>query len=99
MNKSQTQLKNFISQPYKYGFKTNIKKEQIEKGLNKNIVRLINIKKKEPSFMLDFRLRALEKWQKMIEPDWCFLNYKHPNYQDIRYYSSPIKKKKIKRFK
>ena len=93
MNKSQIQLKNLLNQPYKYGFTTNIKKERIEKGLNINIVKLINGKKKEPFFMLDFRLKALEKWQRMIEPNWYFLNYKKPNYQDIRYYSAPIKKK------
>jgi len=95
MNKSQLQLKNLINQPYKYGFKTEIKKERIKKGLNESIIRLICEKKKEPSFMLEFRLKALEKWQKMIEPEWAFLNYVKPNYQDIRYYSVPLKKKKI----
>jgi Fe-S cluster assembly protein SufB len=90
MNKSQIQLKNLINQPYKYGFTTNIKKERIEKGLNIDIVKLINEKKKEPFFMLDFRLKALAKWQKMIEPNWSFLNYKKPNYQNIRYYSAPL---------
>ena len=95
MNKSQIQLKNLLNQPYKYGFTTNIKKERIEKGLNINIVKLINDKKKEPFFMLDFRLKALEKWQKMIEPNWSFLNYKKPNYQEIIYYSAPIKKKQL----
>jgi Fe-S cluster assembly protein SufB len=45
--------------------------------------------------MLEFRLSAFEKWKKMQEPDWAFLAYKKPDYQDIRYYSAPKKKKKL----
>ena len=50
MNKSQLQLKNLINQPYKYGFKTEIKKERIKKGLNESIIRLICEKKKRTIF-------------------------------------------------
>ena len=96
MNTSTKNLEQLINEPYKYGFSTNIKIETIEKGLNENIIHLISSKKEEPSFMLEFRLKAFEKWKKMNEPKWSFLNYKKPNYQEIRYYSAPTKKKKIK---
>lgn len=95
MNTSTKNLEQLINEPYKYGFSTNIKIETIEKGLNENIIHLISSKKEEPSFMLEFRLKAFEKWKKMNEPEWSFLNYKKPNYQEIRYYSAPTKKKKI----
>ena len=95
MNKSNSQLEKLINQPYKYGFTTEIETENIAKGLNEKIIRLISSKKKEPSFMLEFRLSAFEKWKKMQEPDWAFLAYKKPDYQDIRYYSAPKKKKKL----
>ena len=95
MNKSQLQLKNLINQPYKYGFSTQIETETFQKGLNETIVRLISEKKKEPEFMLKFRLNAFEKWKKMTEPEWAYLNYTKPNYNDIKYYSVPKKKKKL----
>ena len=95
MNKSDTNLENLVNQPYKYGFSTNIEVETIRKGLDEDIVRLISEKKEEPSFMLDFRLAAFKKWKKMVEPEWAHLNYKKADYQDIRYYSAPKKKKKL----
>jgi len=95
MNKSQAQLEKLINQPYKYGFTTEIETETIDKGLNETVIRLISFKKQEPEFMLQFRLNAFLKWKKMKEPEWAFLNYKNPNYQDIRYYSAPKKKKKL----
>jgi Fe-S cluster assembly protein SufB len=96
MNTSTKNLEQLLNEPYKYGFSTNIKMEAIEKGLNEKIIHLISYKKEEPSFMLKFRLKAFEKWKKMNEPEWSFLNYKKPNYQEIRYYSAPTKKKKNK---
>ena len=47
-----------MSQPYKYGFVTDIETEKIAKGLSEDVVRLISGKKQEPAFLLDFRLRA-----------------------------------------
>jgi Fe-S cluster assembly protein SufB len=88
-------LQNLVNQPYKYGFNTKIETENFQKGLDENTIRLISEKKNEPDFMLKFRLKAFDKWKKMHEPEWSFLNYKASNYQDIRYYSAPKKKKKL----
>jgi len=95
MDKLESNLENLVNQPYKYGFVTDIETETIKKGLNDDIIYLISKKKKEPKFMLDFRLNAFEKWKKMSEPTWVYLDYLKPNYQEIRYYSAPKKKKKI----
>jgi len=88
-------VKDVVKEPYKYGFVTDIETEKIAKGLNEDIIRLISQKKEEPKFLLDFRLKAFKKWQKMKEPDWAGLGYKQIDYQDIIYYSAPKQKEKI----
>ena len=91
-----TNLTKLVNQPYKYGFSTNIEKDIIEKGLNENVVRLISKKKKEPEFLLEFRLKAFKKWGKMQCPNWAQLKFSEIDYQDIIYYSAPKVKKKLK---
>jgi Fe-S cluster assembly protein SufB len=85
-----------LNEDYKYGFYTEIDTDQAPKGLNEDIVRLISHKKNEPKFMLNFRLKAFEQWQKMTEPHWAKVNYPNIDYQNIRYYSAPKQKKEIK---
>ena len=96
MSNSTSNLEKLVNEPYKYGFATKIETDKIEKGLSEETIRLISAKKNEPEFMLNFRLKAFKKWQKMKEPEWAYLNYEPTNYQDIRYYSAPKKKKKLK---
>ena len=55
-NKNQLTPQSFLSQPYKYGFTTNVEVENFPKGINENVIKLISLKKEEPKFMLDFRL-------------------------------------------
>lgn len=80
------------SYEYKYGFSTEIESDNIGKGLNEDIIRLISAKKEEPEWMLEFRLKAFRHWQTMTEPNWAHLNYAKINFQDICYYSAPKKK-------
>ena len=84
-----TVVQNLVNQPYKYGFVTDIQSDQIPRGLNEDIVRLISSKKDEPQFLLDFRLRAYRQWLKMTEPTWPHVDYPAIDYQDIIYYSAP----------
>ncbi len=88
-------VKTLVNQPYKYGFVTDIETEKIPRGLSEDVIRLISAKKKEPEFMLEFRLKAYKQWQKMTEPEWAHVNYPAIDYQDIVYYSAP--KKDIKK--
>lgn len=82
---------------YKYGFKTDIETEEFPKGLSEDVVRAISEKKKEPEFMLEYRLKAFRYWQTMKEPTWALVNYPKIDYQDIRYFSAPKKnQEKIK---
>ena len=93
MVKSETNIQNLVNQPYKYGFSTIIETETLQAGLNEEIIETISIKKNEPKFMLDFRLRAYKKWKKMNCPTWAHLSTPAINYQDIVYYSAPKQKK------
>ena len=86
---SQKTFEDIASQPYKYGFVTNIETEKISKGLNEDVIKLISKKKNEPSFLLDFRLKAYKQWLKMKEPNWANLGYKPIDYQDVVYYAAP----------
>jgi Fe-S cluster assembly protein SufB len=95
-NKSlNSNLGKLVNQPYKYGFSTNIEKDIIEKGLNEKIIKLISQKKKEPDFLLQFRLKAYKKWKQMKCPEWAQVKFSEINYQDIIYYSAPKFKKKL----
>ena len=82
-------LNDFTSQPYKYGFVTEIETEQFPKGLSEEIVTAISEKKGEPAFLREFRLKAYRHWLTMTEPDWAKVNYPPVNYQDLTYYSAP----------
>ena len=62
---------NFKQDSYKYGFVTDIENEKIQKGLNKEVIKLISKKKNEPQWMLDWRLMAFERLQNMSVPKWA----------------------------
>ena len=83
-----------VSQPYKYGFVTDIETEKIPKGLSENVVRLISSKKDEPAFLLEFRLRAYRQWLQMETPDWAALGYPTIDFQNIIYYAAPKQRDK-----
>jgi Fe-S cluster assembly protein SufB len=86
-------IEQVTSGEYKYGFYTDIESEQIPKGLNEDVVRLISSKKEEPEWLLEFRLKAFRHWQTMKMPAWANLKIPEIDYQDIIYYSAPKQKK------
>ncbi len=79
---------------YKYGFYTDIETDIIPPGLNEDVIRTIWEKKNEPDFMLEFRLTAFRKWQKMKMPNWAYLNIPPFDFQSISYYAAPKNKPK-----
>ena len=80
---------NFKQDSYKYGFVTDIENEKIQKGLNKEVIKLISKKKNEPQWMLDWRLTAFERLQNMSVPKWAKAEIGEIDFQDLYYYSSP----------
>ncbi len=80
-----------INSEYKLGFETLVQSDTFPKGLNEDVIKAISAKKEEPSWLLDFRLKAYAKWLKMEEPSWANLKYPRIDYQDIAYFSAPKK--------
>jgi len=74
---------------YKYGFSTDIEDVKAPKGLNKKVIQFISKIKNEPKWMLDWRLKAYDRLQKLTEPNWQKPKYPKINYQDLYYYSAP----------
>ena len=85
-----------VTEKYKYGFTTDIESDKAPKGLNESIVRLISSKKKEPKWLLDWRLKSYNAWKKMSEPKWPNVKYPKIDYQNSYYYAAPKSKKKLK---
>jgi Fe-S cluster assembly protein SufB len=92
MSTEQSTIEALANQEYKYGFVTDIESDAAPKGLNEGIVRLISTKKKEPAWLLEWRLKAYRHWLTMKEPRWPNVSYPAINYQDSIYYSAPRQK-------
>jgi len=90
-----TDTADFQASEYKYGFVTPIESDVMPKGLTEDTVRSISAKKGEPTFLLDFRLKAFRKWQGMKEPHWLNGYYPPIDYQNISYYSEPKSKPRL----
>lgn len=90
-----TVLEELVNQPYKHGFVTDIESENVGKGLNESVIRMISAKKNEPDWLLEFRLKSYQYWLTMAEPDWAHVHYPKINFQDIIYFSEPKKKPKL----
>ena len=74
---------------YKYGFTTDIENIKSPKGLTKKTIEFISKIKNEPEWMLNWRMKAFERLQKMKEPNWQKPKYPKIDYQDLYYYSAP----------
>jgi Fe-S cluster assembly protein SufB len=89
-------ISELTNREYKYGFVTDIEADAAPKGLNEDIIRLISTKKKEPDFMLEWRLKAYRYWAQLQktegEPRWANIHFPSIDYQDIIYYSAPKSK-------
>ena len=95
MSDTLKKIKNITDSDYKYGFITDIKEFRVPNGLNADIIKKISSIKKEPKWLLDWRLKAYNRWLDMDEPKWHNLSYPEINFDKICYYSSP-KKKELK---
>ena len=92
MSTETQKIEELANQEYKYGFYTDIEADSAPPGLNEDIIRLISGKKKEPEFMLKWRLKAYKHWLTMKEPTWANVHYGPIDYQSIVYYSAPKRK-------
>lgn len=92
MEKDQDKIINdATSGEYKYGFYSDIEADALPKGLDEDIIKTISLKKEEPDWLLEFRLKAFRHWLTMKMPEWANLTIPPIDYQDIIYYSAPKK--------
>jgi Fe-S cluster assembly protein SufB len=89
MSSSPTDLDALVAQKYRHGFVTDVESDTLPPGLDEDVVRAISLRKREPQFLLDWRLKALRHWFTMQEPDWAHLHIAPIDYQAISYYSAP----------
>jgi Fe-S cluster assembly protein SufB len=88
-----TSIEALANQEYKWGFVTDIDADTVPPGLNEDVIRLISARKREPQFMLEWRLKAYRQWLRMKEPTWANVHYPPIDYQQIIYYSAPKRNK------
>jgi len=84
-------LKKQLNKKYEAGFTTNVKSETLPPGLNENVIKQISKIKKEPKWLLEFRLKAYRRWKLLKQPDWANLDVDPIDFQAISYYSAPKK--------
>lgn len=87
--------KDLADKEYQYGFISEIDSDMVPAGLNEQVIHLISAKKNEPSWLLDYRLKAFEVWKTMTEPEWAHVTYQKPDFQAISYYAAPKQTKKF----
>ena len=91
-NGGKSKTEELLDSEYKYGFYTDIETEEFPKGLGRETVALLSQKKKEPSWLLDYRLKALAHWETLRPPTWAKLSIPSLDFQDLYYYSAPKQK-------
>ncbi|GJQ20607.1 MAG: Fe-S cluster assembly protein SufB [Bacteroidia bacterium] len=96
MSTATNTIEQLANREYKWGFITDIDADSAPKGLNEEIIRFISLKKNEPDWLLEWRLRAYRHWLTMKEPRWANVKYHTIDYQDIIYYSAPKRKARPK---
>ena len=85
-------IRNQLDKKYEFGFTTDIDQETLPPGLDEGVIKTISKKINVPLWLLEWRLAAYKKWQKMKEPDWPNVTYSKIDYQEISYFSAPKKK-------
>ena len=83
-----------LAQDYAAGFVTNIESETLPPGLDEDVVRFISRKKREPQWLLDWRLKALARWRTMTAPRWAHVTFPPIDFDAISYYSAPKQRPK-----
>ncbi len=89
MGASTQVIHDWTQQEYKFGFVTPVEAETVPPGLNEDIIRMISARKREPEFLLQWRLKAYRHWLTMKEPTWANVKYPPIDYQSIVYFAAP----------
>jgi Fe-S cluster assembly protein SufB len=94
METSDQIIQDITTQEYEFGFSTDIEMDMAPVGLNEDTIRFISLKKNEPQWMLNWRMKGYEAFLKQDMPEWQNFEMPEMDFQGISYYAAPKSKKK-----
>jgi len=89
MSGETSTIDRMVEQKYQHGFVTDIESDTLPPGLSTDVIRAISARKKEPEWLLEWRLKAYAHWLEMEQPDWAHLKIDAIDFQAISYFSAP----------
>jgi Fe-S cluster assembly protein SufB len=89
MSGETSTIDKMVEQKYQHGFVTDIESDTMPPGLSEDVIRAISLRKNEPEWLLEWRLKAYRHWLEMEQPDWAHLNIDAIDFQAISYFSAP----------
>src|SRR5690606_21690026 len=92
MDNASPNIGSFLDREYEAGFVTEVESVSLPKGLSEDTIRQLSARKREPEFMLEWRLQAYRRWLEMETPEWAMVDFPPIDFQDIVYYSAPKSK-------
>ena len=92
MATSNAEVDALVRREYRHGFVTDLESDTVPPGLDEDVIRLISRKKREPGFLVEWRLKAYRHWLTMSEPRWANVTRAPIDYDEISYYSAPKSK-------
>jgi len=89
-------VETLVNREYQYGFVTDIEQDTAPVGLSEDTIRFISARKREPQWLLEWRLKAYRRWLEMThEPHWANIHHGPIDYQAISYFSAPRAQKPL----
>ncbi len=88
-NENDILLEELANKEYEFGFVTDIDMEIAPLGLSEDTVRYISAKKGEPSWLLEWRLKAYQAFLKSPMPSWQNFVMPEIDFQSASYYAAP----------
>ncbi|MGN7722820.1 Fe-S cluster assembly protein SufB [Chitinophaga sp. 22620] len=89
MSAEQDILQELAGRDYEFGFETQIEMDIAPPGLNEGIIRFISAKKQEPEWLLEWRLKGYQLFQKLTMPTWQNFKLPEVDFQGVSYYAAP----------
>ena len=89
MDTPNAEVDALVRREYQHGFVTDLESDTVAPGLDEDVIRLISRKKREPEFLVEWRLKAYRHWLTMSEPGWANVTHAPIDYNGISYYSAP----------
>jgi len=76
MSTATQTLDEWVEGEYAQGFVTDIASDTLPPVLNEDVIRTISERKREPEWMLEWRLKAYRHWLGMRDPEWATVRHR-----------------------